>query len=142
MPEGRQHHTLDMELFGPSSWLEGFYLAALKAGSEMANYLGHNAETKEIKYQIADGCEIDQMCAEWHANISGLGSGWGVFECDKEKSAVMINDGTLLINKLKLGKIKSANEVIIDGKKIAFNFKYGIISFDDTLIKNKIEIFY
>lgn len=22
--EGRQHHTLDMELFGPSSWLEGF----------------------------------------------------------------------------------------------------------------------
>ena len=27
--EGRQHHTLDMELFGPSSWLEGFYLLAL-----------------------------------------------------------------------------------------------------------------
>ncbi|MBQ7901010.1 MAG: hypothetical protein IJ365_03470, partial [Clostridia bacterium] len=25
--EGRQHHTLDMELFGPSSWLEGMYLA-------------------------------------------------------------------------------------------------------------------
>ena len=23
--EGRQHHTLDMELFGPSSWLQGFY---------------------------------------------------------------------------------------------------------------------
>ncbi len=31
--EGRQHHTLDMELFGPNSWLTGFYLAALKAGS-------------------------------------------------------------------------------------------------------------
>ena len=25
---GRQHHTLDMELFGPNSWLTGFYLAA------------------------------------------------------------------------------------------------------------------
>ena len=34
--EGRQHHTLDMELFGPSSWLEGMYLAALKAAALMA----------------------------------------------------------------------------------------------------------
>lgn len=38
--EGRQHHTLDMELFGPSSWLEGFYLLALDCASEMAEYLG------------------------------------------------------------------------------------------------------
>lgn len=40
--EGRQHHTLDMELFGPSSWLEGFYLMALKAAAEMAEYLGED----------------------------------------------------------------------------------------------------
>lgn len=39
---GRQHHTLDMELFGPNSWLTGFYLGALKAGSEMAAALGDN----------------------------------------------------------------------------------------------------
>ena len=38
--EGRQHHTLDMELFGPSSWLESFYLAALKAGAVMADFMG------------------------------------------------------------------------------------------------------
>lgn len=44
--EGRQHHTLDMELFGPSSWLEGMYLAALKAAVEMADYLG-DAPAKE-----------------------------------------------------------------------------------------------
>ena len=30
--EGRQHHTLDMELFGPNAWLNGFYLAALGGG--------------------------------------------------------------------------------------------------------------
>lgn len=121
--EGRQHHTLDMELFGASSWLQGFYLAALKVASEMAKHLGMDAKHKEytelfekgylwtkenlfngkyfiqkidlhdkkliehfncgerywneeageIKYQIGDGCEIDQLCAQWHANICGLG---------------------------------------------------------------------
>ncbi|NLC67829.1 MAG: hypothetical protein GX754_03370 [Clostridiaceae bacterium] len=130
--EGRQHHTLDMELFGPNSWLTGFYLAALKAGAEMAEYLGEkdtareymelfhkgskwveenlfngeyyhqiidlkdksllskytnssssqgddvfkvywNDEAGEIKYQIAEGCGIDQVIAQWHANLCGLG---------------------------------------------------------------------
>lgn len=41
---GRQHHTLDMELFGPNSWLTGFYLAALKAAAEMAEHLGEKQE--------------------------------------------------------------------------------------------------
>jgi non-lysosomal glucosylceramidase len=45
--EGRQHHTLDMELFGPSAWLNGFYLAALKAGAEMAEYFGEEEKAKE-----------------------------------------------------------------------------------------------
>ncbi|MDR2524947.1 MAG: hypothetical protein LBC83_01955 [Oscillospiraceae bacterium] len=132
--EGRQHHTLDMELFGPNSWLTGFYLGALKAGAEMAEYLGEtenavawrrlfengktfcdeklfngeyycqlvdlkdraqldryngygrhecngsniyasywNEEAQELKYQIADGCEIQQVMAQWHANLCGLG---------------------------------------------------------------------
>ncbi len=120
--EGRQHHTLDMELFGPSSWLEGFYLAALKAAAEMADFLGDasaaaeyrdifargaswtkahlfngayfiqqldlrdrtpvdhfgcpeywNDEAGQLKYQIGDGCEIDQMVAQWHADLCGLG---------------------------------------------------------------------
>ena len=115
-----------MELFGPSSWLEGFYLAALKCGAEMAEHLGEtesakkyrdlfakgqkwsdenlfngkwymqkvdltdksilekykvcgdamgywNSEAGEIKYQIGEGSEIDQMLAQWHANILGIG---------------------------------------------------------------------
>ena len=121
--EGRQHHTLDMELFGPSSWLEGMYLAALKAAAEMAEFLGDkekaleysdvfqkgyqwtkenlfngkyfiqkldfhdkavtkmyddaemywNDETKQVKYQIGEGSSIDQLLAQWHADIIGLG---------------------------------------------------------------------
>lgn len=127
---GRQHHTLDMELFGASSWLNGFYLAALKAGAEMAEAMEEpetarkylelfekgkkytdqelfngeyyiqkidvkdrsqlerfagedgyedfinkywNEEAGEIKYQIGEGCEIDQVMPQWHANLIGLG---------------------------------------------------------------------
>ncbi|MDR1566648.1 MAG: hypothetical protein LBS48_05120 [Treponema sp.] len=127
---GRQHHTLDMELFGPNSWLEGFYLAALKAASEMAGALGDgdaemfrslfekgkawsdknlfngeyfiqkidlkdrkfieqfddsapgansyigmywDGEQGEVKYQIGSGCAVDQVLAQWHADLTGLG---------------------------------------------------------------------
>lgn len=133
--EGRQHHTLDMELFGPSSWLEGMYLAALKAAAEMGEFLGDNKkaqeyrdlfkkgynwtkenlfngryfvqkiditdkkitdrfsasdkywneETKEIKYQIADGSSIDQLLAQWHADIIGLGD---IFDREQILSAL------------------------------------------------------
>ena len=142
--EGRQHHTMDMELFGPSSWLNGFYLAALSAGAKIADVLGYeeekscylqlyekgrawcdqnlfngeyfvqmvdlknkdvlkkydgilsidgftaedaywNEEVQEIKYQIAHGCATDQVLAQWHANLCGLGD---IFEKDKVKSAL------------------------------------------------------
>lgn len=132
--EGRQHHTLDMELFGPSSWLQGMYLAALKAAAEMAEFLGDtdkkaeytclfekgyawtkenlfngaylyhkvdlknkdytehfecpiywNEEKGELKYQIGDGCEIDQMLGQWHANICGLGD---IFDRKQRQTAL------------------------------------------------------
>ncbi|MBO5068703.1 MAG: hypothetical protein J6C62_09970 [Clostridia bacterium] len=133
--EGAQHNTLDMEVFGPSGWLQSFYLTALKAGAEMAKYLGENdkaqeylsiyengkawceknlfngeyfihkvdikdksvvekfdvveqywnAEQSEIKYQIAEGCDIDQLCGQWHAHIAGLGR---VFDQTQIKSAL------------------------------------------------------
>ncbi len=133
--EGRQHHTLDMELFGPSSWLEGMYLVALKAAAEMAEFLGdldkarefqdlfqkgqtwtkkhlfngkyfiqqidladksitdkfeasqyyYNYEAKQIKYQIANGSSIDQLLAQWHADILGLGD---IFDPEQIQSAL------------------------------------------------------
>ncbi|NJN81528.1 MAG: hypothetical protein HC802_04090 [Caldilineaceae bacterium] len=46
---GRQHHTLDMELFGPNSWLTGIYLGALKAGAEMAAHLGDDETADEYR---------------------------------------------------------------------------------------------
>jgi uncharacterized protein (DUF608 family) len=136
---GRQHHTLDMELFGANSWLTGFYLAALKAGAEMADAMGEpdcaaefrsifargkewverrlfngeyyhqdvdvrdrgllkpfeadpalhdtywNAESSELKYQIGDGCAVDQVVAQWHANLCGLGE---IFDPERTASAL------------------------------------------------------
>lgn len=46
---GRQHHTLDMELFGPNSWLTGFYLGALDAGARMADAVGDAAFATELR---------------------------------------------------------------------------------------------
>ncbi len=133
--EGRQHHTLDMELFGPSSWLQGFYLLALDCGAKIAKHVGDevrantytklyekgkawtnehlfngkyfcqsvdlsdksvlerfdavqdywNEEAAQIKYQVANGCIIDQMLADWHAVLIGAD---GVFDDDKKKVAL------------------------------------------------------
>jgi hypothetical protein len=44
-----------------------------------------NAEAGQIKYQVADGCIIDQMLADWHAAILGLD---GVFEDKKKRTAL------------------------------------------------------
>ena len=141
---GRQHHTLDMELYSPNSWLDGFYVAALKAGAELAvimkdkkhaeefgtlyekgrEYLNKelyngkyfiqnidlenmsyiqpfvdesdifknhvynsywNEETNELKYQIGEGSSVDQVLAQWHCDILGLGE---VFDREKTISAL------------------------------------------------------
>ena len=129
---GRQHHTLDMELFGPNSWLTGFYLgraegrrgdgrrarrparrptlyrvhlrarprlggrqpvqrrvlrparstwATARCSSRIAEaevaagllgdgveHLYWSPEHKQLKYQLGDGCLIDQALGQWHAS--------------------------------------------------------------------------
>ena len=164
--EGRQHHTLDMELFGPSSWLEGFYLLALDCASQMADALGEreraekylsiynsgkawmnenlfngryfcqkvdisdkslvdrfnaadsywNSETCEIKYQVADGCIIDQMLADWHATLIGVN---GVFDSDKKAVA--------LKNLYKNNYKKSMRDVANMWRSFAVNDEQGTI---------------
>jgi len=44
-----------------------------------------DGEHGEIKYQIGEGCGIDQVVAQWHANISGLGE---IFDRLKVKRAL------------------------------------------------------
>lgn len=136
--EGRQHHTLDMELFGPSSWLEGMYIVALTAMGEMAEHFGEyeaaedyrrlaakgkeylrtelfngeyfvqkidltdrervlsydaenywNDERGQIKYQIGEGCLLDQMLGQWHAELLGLGDIFDPAEVDTALGSLM-----------------------------------------------------
>lgn len=145
---GRQHHTLDMELFGANPWLSGLYLAALKAAAVIATELGYEEEAdlwstifkrgqdylnhhlfngeyyqhkidisdrsllapycqqnelswnndtgnvydfywsdeqQEIKYQIGDGCHIDQVMGQWFADLCQLGD---IFAPEKVRSAL------------------------------------------------------
>jgi hypothetical protein len=44
-----------------------------------------NAEAEEMKCQIGGGCEIDQVIAQWHANLCGLGE---IFDKAQVKSAL------------------------------------------------------
>lgn len=46
---GRQHHTLDVELFGANPWLTGFYIGGLIAGAEIADYLGEKDSADEYR---------------------------------------------------------------------------------------------
>lgn len=54
---GRQHHTLDVKLFGASGWLNGYYLAALKACAEIADYLGEQDKAEEYRRMFRSGTE-------------------------------------------------------------------------------------
>ncbi len=53
--EGIQHNTYDIEFFGPNPLMGGFYLGALAAASEMAEYLGDTAAAAEYREVYGKG---------------------------------------------------------------------------------------
>ncbi len=52
---GRQHHTLDMELFGANSFLSGHYLGALAAMAAIADFVGDKDFADECRIIFAKG---------------------------------------------------------------------------------------
>ncbi len=121
--EGAQHHTLDTEYFGPNPLCQTWYLGALRAGEEMARYIGQddfadkcrrlfdsgskwtdenlfngeyyeqqiiapgkrsnvakglvcfpeNVDFKNLKFQLGNGCLVDQLVGQYMAHVCGLG---------------------------------------------------------------------
>lgn len=53
--EGKQHNTLDADWYGPVAWLSGLYLAALRAGEEMAREMADNAFADQCLKIFNDG---------------------------------------------------------------------------------------
>ncbi|MGJ8682911.1 GH116 family glycosyl-hydrolase [Paraglaciecola sp.] len=56
--EGAQHNTMDVEYFGPNPQMGFWYLGALKATEEMANYLGEKKFAKFCKLLYKQGSEF------------------------------------------------------------------------------------
>jgi uncharacterized protein (DUF608 family) len=53
--ENYQHNTLDTGFWGPSSWLSSLYLAALRAGEEMAREMGDDAFARRARAIVDKG---------------------------------------------------------------------------------------
>ena len=53
--EGCQHNTMDVEYFGPNPQMESWYLGALRAGEEMARYVGDDSFAAECGRLFASG---------------------------------------------------------------------------------------
>lgn len=70
---GRQHHTLDMELFGPNSWLTGFYLAALKAAAEIAAHLGEKQDAAQYMEMFESGVKLNEAHFSMRRQRKGTG---------------------------------------------------------------------
>ncbi len=99
---GKQHNTYDINFYGPNMLTGGLYLGALRACSEMAEYLGDpsSAEYLEVyrsgraaydsllwngswyeqqmeegheTYQYGEGCLSDQLLGQYLAFNSGMG---------------------------------------------------------------------
>lgn len=54
--EGEQHNTYDIEFYGPNGMLSGFYLAALQAGTKMAEAVGDAAAAQAFRAVFEKGC--------------------------------------------------------------------------------------
>ncbi|GAI40488.1 unnamed protein product, partial [marine sediment metagenome] len=51
----------------------------------MAHLPDWDEEHREIKYQIGEGCGVDQVLAQWHANLYGLDE---IFDPKQTKKAL------------------------------------------------------
>jgi uncharacterized protein (DUF608 family) len=61
--DGQQHNTYDIEFYGLSSMLGSIFYAALRAGEEIARYLGDNASAEKYRAVREKGAKkIDEIC--------------------------------------------------------------------------------
>jgi len=74
-----------------------------------------NSEKNEIKYQYGCGCEIDQLVAQWHATLIGIGD---IFDKNHRKTAA---------RSLYEINFKSMREVFNPCRVFALNDERGVV---------------
>lgn len=93
---GRQHQTLDMELFGPNSWLGSMYVAALRAAAKMAEAVGETdfAQTCERLGKVgADYIDRELFNGRWFIQKIDLGDKSVLTPFDTGRAAGVLSDG-------------------------------------------------
>ena len=93
---GRQHQTLDMELFGPNSWLGSMYVAALLATSEMAAAVGDAAlaeKAARLGKAGADYINAELFNGRWFAQKLDLSDKSVLAPFDTGRAAGVLADG-------------------------------------------------
>lgn len=93
---GRQHQTLDMELFGPNSWLGSMYVAALLATAEMAAAMGDRAlaeKTARLGKAGADYINTELFNGRWFIQKIDLSDKSVLTPFDVGRNAGVLADG-------------------------------------------------
>lgn len=72
--DGQQHNTYDIEFFGTNSMINSIYIAALKAGEEIALYFGEEQVAKEYRgtWELASKV-VDAACFNGSYYVQQLG---------------------------------------------------------------------
>ena len=95
---GRQHQTLDMELFGPNAWLGTMYVAALLATAEMAEALGDEALAKrcgELGRAGAAAIDSELFNGHWFVQRVDLSDRGVLTPFDTGRAAGVLADGMM-----------------------------------------------
>lgn len=71
--DGKQHNTYDIEFYGPSSLTGSLFYAALKAGAEMAEYLGDTEHSIKYREAFEKGSKrMDELLWNGEYYVQGL----------------------------------------------------------------------
>jgi uncharacterized protein (DUF608 family) len=115
---GSQHNTLDANWFGPVAWLSGLYLAALRAGEEMAREVGDEAfarqcqtifavGTKKIVELLFDGEYFINRPDPAHPEAINSGSGCEIDQVMGQSWAFQVGLGRVLPQRESLSALRS-----------------------------------
>jgi uncharacterized protein (DUF608 family) len=113
-----QHNTLDTDWFGPVAWLSGMYLAALRAGEEMAREAGDSVFARRCREvfergqpklvaELFDGEYFINKPDPKHLDAINSGTGCHIDQVFGQSWAFQVGLGRVLPEKETLSALKS-----------------------------------